>query len=88
MVKRPYVPNEYKLLSTTNFSPALQQPPIPRPLTKAVPLLRMSATAIAPSQLVLRRRRYRLPDQMPSFHRFKLWQGMKWTIKTDDPLLR
>jgi hypothetical protein len=36
-----------------------------------------SAATAAPSQLVLRRRRYRLPDQMSSFHRFKLRQGAK-----------
>jgi hypothetical protein len=73
---------------TTNFAPALQRPQIPRPLTRAVPPLGASAAATAPSQLMLRRRRYRLPDHVPSFRHFKLRQGAKWTIKTDDHLLR
>jgi hypothetical protein len=47
---------------------------------KAAPQPKTSATAIALSQLVLRRRRYRLPDHVLSFRRFKLWQGAKWTI--------
>jgi hypothetical protein len=70
---------------STNFAPALQRPPIPRPPVKAVPPLGTSAAATAPSQLALRRRRYRLPEHMPSFHRFKLRQGVKWMIRRRPP---
>jgi hypothetical protein len=73
---------------TTNFAPALQRPQIPRPPTRAVPPQGASAAATGPSQLVLRRRHYRLPDHVPSFRRFKLRQGAKWTMKTDDHLLQ
>jgi hypothetical protein len=69
----------------TNLAPALQRPPIPRPPTKTVPSLKTSAAATAPSQLVPRRRRYRLPDHVPSFRRFKLRQGAKWTIERSTP---
>ena len=52
------------------------------------PSLRTSAAATAPLQLVLRRRRYRLPDQMASFRRFKLRQRGEMDDDTDDLLLR
>ncbi len=84
-VKRLNIEISQLLRKTTNFAPALQSPQIPRPSTKAVPLLGTSAAATAPSQRVLRRRRCRLPDQMPSFHRFKLRQGAKWTIGRTTP---
>ncbi len=70
---------------SSNFSSAPQWPPIPRPLMNVVPPLRTSAAATSLSQLVLRRCRYRLPDLVSSFRHFKLRQGVKWTIKTDDP---
>jgi hypothetical protein len=45
----------------------------------------MSAAATAPSQLVIRRRRYRLPGLVSSFRCFKLRQGAKWTIRQTTP---
>ncbi len=78
---------EYRKYTTISYelTPALQSPPIPHPLPEAAPKQKTSATATAPSQLVFRRRRYRLPDQMASFHRFKLRQGAKWTIERTTP---
>ncbi len=76
-------PNCYET-KRSNFAPALQNSQIPRPPTKAVPPLGTSAAATAPSQLVFR---YRLPDQMSSFHRFKLRQGAKWTIDRSTPFI-
>jgi hypothetical protein len=58
------------------------------PVHEDCPAVRTSAAATALSQLTLRRRRYRLPDQLPSFHRFKLRQGAKWTKRPDNLLLQ
>jgi hypothetical protein len=79
---------EWKQKEYINYTPALQSPPIPRPPPKDASRPKTSVTATALSQLVLCRRRYRLPDLVPSFHHFKLRQGAKWTMRTDDLLLR
>ncbi len=78
--KRPNYETKQRNQQKYRFSPALQRIPASRQPTKTA-RREDERRRHRPVAAWLRRRCYRLPDQMPSFHRFKLRQGAKWTIK-------